>query len=220
MTDTQKRIKAYKDALPGIKERLAAVALLLVISLAMVTSATFAWLTISKSPALTGVNMSVAANGNLEVALVAPDGSQPGVSKVGDSSAAEGQTISSANITWGNLVNLSDPAYGLENLVLRPAQLNTAALLTSPLYGAMYNEDGRITQLNSNFAYTTWIPSDGEKPGYFGVSDDLGVRAISSTYINRSTIFCRIVYEAAVNDICTVIFILWRKDCSSIVILI
>lgn len=183
MTDTQKRIKAYKDALPGIKERLAAVALLLVISLAMVTSATFAWLTISKSPALTGVNMSVAANGNLEVALVAPDGSQPGVSKVGDSSAAEGQTISSANITWGNLVNLSDPAYGLENLVLRPAQLNTAALLTSPLYGAMYNEDGRITQLNSNFAYTTWIPSDGEKPGYFGVSDDLGVRAISSTYI-------------------------------------
>ena len=69
MTDTQKRIKAYKDALPGIKERLAAVALLLVISLAMVTSATFAWLTISRNPEVSGVNMSVAANGTQRAIL-------------------------------------------------------------------------------------------------------------------------------------------------------
>ena len=186
MTDTQKRIKAYKDALPGIKERLAAVALLLVISIAMVTSATFAWLTISRNPEVSGVNLSVAANGNLEVALVAPDGSLPGKSAVGDSSATKGQTIAGANITWGNLVNLSDPSYGLEHLVLRPAQLNTASLLSSPLYGAVYSKDGRITQLNSSFGYTVWTEATESAEAQFSLSSDLGVRAISSLKIDTA----------------------------------
>ena len=181
MTDTQMRIQAYKDALPGLKERVAAVALLLVMSFAMMTSASFAWLTISRRPEVTGVNTTVAANGNLEIALADTDGKAPDASAVGDSSATKGNSIASANITWGNLVNLSDPSYGLENLVLRPAQLNTAALLTSPLYGAMYGGDGRITKLNSEFGYATWNMPEGNKPGYFGVSNSYGVRAISST---------------------------------------
>ena len=181
MTDTQMRIQAYKDALPGLKERVAAVALLLVMSFAMMTSASFAWLTISRRPEVTGVNTTVAANGNLEIALADTDGKAPDASAVGDSSATKGNSIASANITWGNLVNLSDPSYGLENLVLRPAQLNTAALLTSPLYGAMYGGDGRITKLNSEFGYATWNMPEGDKPGYFGVSSNYGVRAISST---------------------------------------
>lgn len=184
MTETQKRIKAYQDALPGLKERVIAVALLLAMSMAMMTSATFAWLTISRSPEISGVNTTIAANGNLEIALATGDGTTaPGESKVGDSSAAEGQSVFAANQTWGNLVNLSDPAYGLDHLALRPAQLNTAALLESPLYGAMYGLDGRITQLSSNFGYATWNPPEGDKRGYFGVSDQFGVRAISSTTI-------------------------------------
>lgn len=185
MTDTQKRIKTYKEALPGIKERLAAVALLLAISISMVASATFAWLTISKSPALTGVNMSVAANGNLEVALVTGNGKVvPGESKAGDSFAAEGQTVTGANITWGNLINLSDPSYGLENLVLRPAQLNTADLLKSPLYGALYGEDGRITKLSSNFGYAVWKEATDLVGAHFEASDEFGVRAISSMTVS------------------------------------
>ena len=183
MSDTQKRIAEYKQLLPGLKERIVAVALLLVISLTMVTTTTFAWMVLSFSPEVTGVTTTVAANGNLEIALAKPDGSLPGESAIGDSFATEGQSLANANLTWGNLINLNDPAYGLDNLVLRPAQLNTALLLTSPLYGAEYGEDGRIIQLNSSFAYTTWNPPDGEKPGYFGVSDDRGVRAISSTKI-------------------------------------
>lgn len=181
MTETQKRIKAYQDALPGLRERVAAVALLLVMSMAMMTSASFAWLTISRRPELSGVATNIAANGSLEIALATGDGkTAPGESKVGDSSATEGQSIFNANKTWGNLINLSDPAYGLDHLALRPAQLNTAALLTRPLYGAVYSSDGRITNLTNNYGYTAWIPAEGNKPAHFGVSDEVGVRAISS----------------------------------------
>lgn len=181
MTETQKRIKAYQSQLPGLKERVAAVALLLVMSMAMMTSATFAWLTISRSPELSGVTTNLAANGNLEIALATGDGTTPpGESKVGDSSAAEGQSVFNANLTWGNLINLSDPSYGLDNLVLRPAQLNTASLLTKPLFGAVYSQDGRIKSLTTSYGYTSWIPAEGNKPAHFGVSDEVGVRAVSS----------------------------------------
>ena len=183
MNETQRRIKAYKAALPGLRERVIAVALLLAMSVAMMTSATFAWITLSRAPEVSGVSTTVAANGNLEIALVDSEGSRPNESQVGDSSATKGQSVVASNITWGNLVNLSDPAYGLEKLTLRPAQLNTASLLESPLYGAVYGQDGRITQLSSSFAYAIWNPPAGEKPGYFGVSDDYGVRAISSTTV-------------------------------------
>lgn len=187
MTETQKRIKAYQDALPGLRERVAAVALLLVMSMAMMTSASFAWLTISRSPEVAGANTTIAANGSLEIALATGDVKdpvkEPGASQVGDSSAAENQSVIGSNVTWGNLINLADPAYGLESLSLRPAQLNTVSLLESPLFGAMYGQDGRITQLTSNFAYTSWIPETDEKPGYFGIAEQYGVRAISSTKI-------------------------------------
>ena len=94
MTETQKRIKAYQEALPGLRERVVAVALLLAMSMAMMTSASFAWLTISRSPEVSGVSTTIASNGNLEIALAIGDGkTPPGESKVGDSSAAEGQSI-------------------------------------------------------------------------------------------------------------------------------
>ena len=186
MNDTKQRIAEYSNRLPWLKERVVAVALLLAISLTMVATTTFAWVVLSRSPAVTGVTTNVATNGNLEIALVAPNGALPAESAVGDSYAASGQSIVAANLTWGNMINLTDPSYGLDNLVLRPAQLNKAALLTNPLYGAEYGEDGRIIKLNSNFAYTTWHMPEGNKPGYFGVTSSdsgFGVRAISSTKI-------------------------------------
>ncbi len=184
MTDTQKRIQAYQSMLPRLKERVMAVAMLLVMSFAMMTSASFAWLTISRAPEVSGVKTNVAANGNLEIALATGDGSTaPNPSQVGDSSAAEDQSVPDANVTWGNLINLSDPSYGLENLTMRPAQLNKSDLLGSPLYGAVYSVDGRIEKLSSNFSYTQWVPPVGTTPGYFGMSTGLGVRAISSTKV-------------------------------------
>ncbi len=180
MNETQRRIKAYKAALPALRERVIAVALLLAMSTSMLATASFAWLTISANPEVTGMATTVAANGNLEVALVKRDGSVPEESDIGDSSATKGQSIAAANLTWGNLINLSDESYGLENLTLRPATLNKAALKTSPLYAADYYSDGRIKELSSNFFYTMWKPAEGNTPAQFGYSEEFGVRAISS----------------------------------------
>ena len=185
MSDTKQRIAEYKKLLPGLKERVVAVALLLVISLTMVTTTTFAWLVLSRRPELTGVSTTIAANGNLEIALATGSVNsheKPAASQIGDSFAREGQTIFNANKTWGNLINLSDPSYGLENLILRPAELNTDDLKNSPLYGAYYTEDGRISRLSGDFRYTAWLP-DGK---YFGISNDLGVRAISSVKVDTT----------------------------------
>ena len=88
MNETQRRSKAYKAALPGLRERVIAVALLLAMSVAMMTSATFAWLTISRAPEVSGMSTTVAANGNLEIALAPGDGrTAPAESREGDSAA-------------------------------------------------------------------------------------------------------------------------------------
>lgn len=192
MNETQRNIRAYKKALPELKERVIAVALLLLMSAAMMTSATFAWITLSRAPEVSNVSTTVAANGNLEIALVKPDGSEPAESAVGDSSATLGQSVVNANLTWGNLVNLSDESYGLNNIVLRPALLgNTTDLLLQPLKGVDYGEDGRLQQyFNEDYKFTNWITRpDGD--GYFEFSETpkYGVRAISTveyTYVNNT----------------------------------
>lgn len=182
MKETQAQIAKYQALLPHMREKLAMVAMLFIMSAIMLTSATFAWVVLSTSPEVSGMTTTITSNGNLEIALVDDEGNEPGASAVGDSKL---ETIQ-RNITWGNLVNLSDEEYGLENFVLRPAQLNRAALLTSPLYGAEYGKDGRITKLTSNFDYTKWIPPEGNVEGYFGLSSELGVRAIASTKVQAA----------------------------------
>ena len=130
MTDTQKYIQAYKAALPRLREKVAAAVMMLVISAIMATSATFAWVSLSVNPEVSNIQTTVTANGNLEIALSDVDGLEPEKSQVGDS----GKDLVVKNVTWGNLVNLSDPLYGLGKLTLRPAELNTTGdLLTAPL---------------------------------------------------------------------------------------
>ena len=152
MTETQKRIKELKRALPGIKEKVVAVAVLLALSVTMMASVSFAWYTMSFAPELSGVNTTVSSNGSLEIALSGSDGREPGTSLVGDSFAAENQTTHNANITWGNLINLSGN-YGIENLILRPAtfKAQAPAFLSSMKYG----DDGRIEGTTTDFAFTT-----------------------------------------------------------------
>ena len=155
MTETKRRIEEYKSRLPKMKEKVAAAIALLLVGAAMMTTVSFAWLAISVNPEVSGVTTALASNGNLEIALAS--GTQlspnvPGATQLGDSNKENLER----NITWGNLINLSDPAYGLENLVLRPAQLNKAELLTNPLYGALYTTDGRLEKIDSSFGYTKW----------------------------------------------------------------
>lgn len=175
MNRTQKNIQKYKGMLPGLKEKLAAAAMLFAMTAAMLVTSTFAWLTLSYNPQVSDVYTSIASNGNLEIALANGTVSQavePDSSKVGDSLL---ETVA-RNLTWGNLINLNDSSYGLKNLVLRPALLNDTNLIERPLYGPVYDSTGRVVDMNTNFGYSTWDTLASR----FSASENLGVRAITS----------------------------------------
>lgn len=178
--DTQRRIESYQERLPRIKEKIGAAGVGLLIATVMAASATFAWVTLSKAPEVSNMATNLSANGSLEIALSKPNGSLPDEVDIDEGAGITGgSSITSTNLQWGNLVNLSDPSYGFENLVLRPAELNSVALLTNPLKGAVYASDGRITTLDTNYAYTKWDTELG-KFKTTGSNDGFGVRAISS----------------------------------------
>lgn len=179
--ETRQRIEHYTSLLPGMKEKVMAATMMFVMALVVMVTATYAWITLSTAPEVTSVDTTVAANGSLEIALANGTGSAPGKSAEGDSTGA-GNPVNAANITWGNIVNLSDPSYGLSRITLRPAALNgTSGLLTNPLYGVGYGEDGRISTMitDDDFAYTYF---DTNSSKFVADLDDthLGVRAISS----------------------------------------
>ena len=156
-----------------MKERVAGAALMFLIAAIMMTSASFAWITLSASPEVSSIKTTMAANGTLEIALVQGDGSEYPTSGRGDSSATDNNIVRS-NATWGNLVNLSDASYGINNIALRPALLHEDDLLRRPLRGAVYGTDGRISALNTDYTFAKWN-------GYeFLASTDKGVRAISA----------------------------------------
>lgn len=181
MNQTQKNIAEYKEKLPHLREKLAAVALLFIMTTCMLVTSTFAWLSLSLNPEVSDVNTSIASNGNLEIALAQgtlSDFSAPGKSKVGDSSL---DTLL-RNVTWGNLINLNDSRYGLKNLVLRPSLLNDSNLIERPLYGPVYDGSGRVIDMNTNFGYSLWNTSTSR----FEASDTLGVRAITSMTYGES----------------------------------
>ena len=182
INETKKNIEAYKALLPGLKERVAAVALMLVMSVVMMTSATYAWLTISRAPEVQGMNTTITGNGNLEIALVPADGSVPGDATGGISD------LLMTNVTWGNLVNLSDSRYGLDEIALRPALLSGYNRNQTPLYGASYGEDGRVESTSDKYGFASYTMAD-DGSYYFaaGSAARYGVRAISSVkYSNIS----------------------------------
>lgn len=170
---TKSQAKRKQD----IKTKLmAAIAMLLVSSIMMVSS-TYAWFTLSTAPEVTGINTAVGANGNLEIALLPKDGQTSSItSEVGDSTKA----IEEKNVTWGNLVDLSDSTvYGLDQITLFPSALNLTdvgtleeAMLKTPTYGA----DGRPSELLAN----TVTGYFDKVAGNFAPNDDYGVRAIGT----------------------------------------
>ena len=186
--DVAVRIEEYKSRMPRLKDKVAVAISMLLVASAMLTTVSFAWLTMSVNPELSNVTTSIASNGNLEIALASGtlrDLTAPGATQLGDANLP----LTSGNLTWGNLVNLSDPSYGLSNLVLRPAGLNKDDLLGSPLYGANYDPNGKQEGYINSFRYATWQstnPDDPNAPWEFAISDELGVRAISSTKIAES----------------------------------
>jgi len=150
MNKTNKRQLNIKNKL------IAAIAMLLVSSIMMVSS-TYAWFTLSTAPEVQGITTTVGANGNLEIALAHPTGNNNLIgSDVGDASLG----WLARNLTWGNLLNLEDAGYSLNELTLLPSRLNIIAgdevsdtLHGSPLMIPVYGADGRISALDGNKMY-------------------------------------------------------------------
>lgn len=178
--ETKRRIAYYQDALPDMKKRVFAAALMLMIAVIVSITATYAWVTLSVAPVVSSVNTTMSANGALEIALSNPEGTEP-EDKDFDESLTDEQrknltTLAVSNLKWGNLINLADDSYGIDNFVLRPAQLNTIGLTDDPLWGAIYGADGRITSVvGDQYKYAKW---DGNQ--FVGAGGELGVRAIAS----------------------------------------
>lgn len=135
-----------------IKSKLVAAVCMLLVSCIMMVSSTYAWFTLSTAPEVKGISTSVGSNGNLEIALSpeSGDGSQVGDLQIG---STDGWVVK--NLTWGNLLDLSDESYGLQNWTLSPSQLllsgdatNGYKFVGAPLAIPEYGSDGRVTALN------------------------------------------------------------------------
>lgn len=170
-----------------------ALSMLLVSGIMMVTSS-YAWFVMSTAPEVTGIQTQVGANGALEIALL-DQNSWTDLSRLDmgdiDENATTEQNAVTANLTWGNLVNLESATYGLSNIILQPSRLNIkqsgiegtddytilGTLLKTPVYG----EDGRVKKLEAKAVASVYKAEDKafNETGY-------GVRAIG-TAANMST---------------------------------
>lgn len=164
----------------SIRAKLISAVAMLLVAVIMVVSSTYAWFTLSTAPEVTGITTQIGANGALEMALLPADGNIAGItSQVGDSSIA----MKDKNITWGNLVDLSDYAiYGLDKILLYPSALNmdaeTGNILGAPVQIPMYGPDGRVDKLDTTKTMTSIY--DAVNENFSAGKGGFGVRAIGA----------------------------------------
>lgn len=171
-----------------------ALSMLLVSGIMMVTSS-YAWFVMSTAPEVKGIQTQVGANGALEIALL-DQNSWNDLSRLDmgdiDENATTEQNAVTANLTWGNLVDLESATYGLSNIILQPSRLNIkqsgiegtddytilGTLLKTPIYG----EDGRVQGLEAKAVAGIYTAANKA----FDNTTGKGVRAIG-TAANMST---------------------------------
>ena len=176
---TSIQTKQSKVKMPGsMRQKLMAAAAMLLVAAILLVSSTYAWFTLSTAPEITGITTSVGANGNLEMALLNPDGDLSLIKTgVGDSMNTP-KDAKEANLTWGNLVDLKE-GYGFDKIMLNPARLNLTndgkINVAAPLSYAAYGTDGRVTELLKDSV--TAIYNNGFESG---TMTKYGVRAIGT----------------------------------------
>ncbi len=127
-----------------LKAKLMATVMSLTLSMLMLTSASFAWFTISTAPEVRDMSANVAANNNLEIALATDDGATGGFKAPAESAVGD----AGKNTTWGNLVDLkgyfqTSGATPSNKITLKPVQAtftNGVPAFSYPQFG----NDGRI----------------------------------------------------------------------------
>ena len=167
----------------GIRNKMMAAVSMLMVSSIMMVSSTYAWFTLSTAPEVKNISTTVAGNGSLEIALMPSDGLLSSIT-AGFSSTENGGTVAltTANTTWGNVINLSDASYGLNKVELNPAQLNSASteFKTNPFAVPVYGFDGRIDEI-----LATTVLRSNENASFSGLG--YGVRAIGELDNSNAT---------------------------------
>ena len=157
-----------------IKSKLLAAIAMLMVATIMMVSSTYAWFTLSTAPEVQGITTNVGSNGNLEIALSPLSGLASDItSGVSDYNLPWVEK----NLTWGNLLDLSDASYGLGSINLLPSQLNLGSLGSAPLKTPVYGEDGRISGLEANTVIGGLVEG---KEGYI-VDGGYGVRVVGTS---------------------------------------
>ncbi|MBQ7604441.1 MAG: hypothetical protein IJU75_05755 [Clostridia bacterium] len=154
-------IKQRKTPIHRIKSKLYSAVAMLVLSAVMLSVSTYAWVTISANPEVSGINTSIAGNGFLQVALLGTETTGTGTYVMSHpTGGGRGQSMlistvsnTEANNHYGNIVDLSN-GYGLDGITLTPARLNLIKSGNSvqinpqyPLIVPVYGKDGRVIRL-------------------------------------------------------------------------
>ena len=171
-----------------LTKKLKLTAVLVLICLALVIAVSYAWLTIALRPEVQRLETNVGANGSLEIALlneVTFADTTRIMTSVGDSAVK--QDVTESNVSWGNVIQLSE-GYGLEEIVLLPARLNvtmseenTLRVKSGLLRTAEFGIDGRIRLLREDTVSTTWEENwDEGNFTYYVDGRRYGVRAIGT----------------------------------------
>ncbi|MEE0883768.1 MAG: hypothetical protein U0L59_00880 [Faecalimonas sp.] len=169
----------------SIQKKLLAATSMLLVACIMLISASYAWFTLSTAPEIKGITTTIGANGNLEIALADastwadPDGTVKTTVGAGNlGSGLDTNAVKNVNITWGNLIDVSN-GYGLDKVSLLPSRLNLAAsgedwtVSSLPLKRPIYGADGRVMDLKET-VYAQYNGTD------YLLSDANGVRIIGS----------------------------------------
>lgn len=180
----KKFVKPNEENRRNLKQRLLASLAMLMVAVILTVTVTYAWLILSVAPEVRGISTTIGANGSLEIALLNKHtfGDPNLVPTVVGVSLSDNRL--EANETWGNMVDLNDQSYGLQEIVLYPSRLNitgtagnykvdrNSSMLLVPSYGS----DGRITQLTDKTLAGTF----NEDGFYSYVDAEFGVRAIGT----------------------------------------
>lgn len=156
----------------GIRNKLMAAVAMLMISCVMLITSTYAWFTLSTAPEVTNIDTQVTGNGSLEIALMPTTGDLTAI-KSGKGTSNSVTEPDTANRSWGNLVDLDDPAYGLESITLMPTKFagDDALAKDNILNTAKYGTDGRIIEVKGTTVTKSYVENDF-------TGSDYGVRAI------------------------------------------
>lgn len=158
---------------------------ILLICVLLLAAVSYAWLTMSKSPEIIGVETHIGANGSLEIAL-ATDATylDPSTIKTAIGSSSSVLDPTQSNLYWGSVIDLSGTGYGLNNITLKPSRLNvfpnengSSVIGSNILLIPNYSVDGRFDSIQSNTVSATFKETDFI---YSTDSQSYGVRAIGT----------------------------------------